>query len=757
MKFLAAKPVWAKELTDEYNIMLTLRANVPYLGGTAVLAAAADNFYRLFINGKFVHFGPQKCGQSWWRKDELDIAPYLETGENSIQIDVVHYGTDAFYYELQQAFIQVEILVDGQPVCYTDVQGGGFTVVRNLSKLQKTQRYSYQRPFIEAYILPFAYSQPLALTEVAGIRLLKRSAGIPDFAYAYPQRLVASGTVEPDREDNTHYAYHGSDQHSGKQPGYKPEELPLWHSDHIRHFKETGRREVNIELAQEYSDRLAAGEWRLLEMEHENTGFIALEIEAAQPSEIYITYDEILMEGELHFWRGSTANVLPLTVEAGKHSFFGFEPSVFKYMQVYCLKGDVKISGLRLCEYKNCETKRASFRSSDELLNRLYAAGVETFAQNSVDVFMDCPSRERAGWLCDSFFTSRVEKDLTGTSAIEHDFLENFLIARDFDLPAGMLPMCYPASTMQGAFIPNWAMWFVVELAEYYDRTGDRDMIDKARERVYALVKYFEPFKNAEGLLEKLKGWIFVEWSQANKWVQDINYPSNMMYYMMLTRIARLYDDAAIAKEAADLKETVIRRSWNGTFFEDNAMVGEDGGIQATGNTTEVCQYYAFFCGIADGEHYPQLLQKIIEDFGPGHKCQQNYPDVYPANAFIGNYLRMEILSAYGRQEQILSEMAEYFDYMARMTGTLWENDTPHASCNHGFASHVIRLIYRDVLGLKEADELHKRIVVSQRYAPPAEAQAVLPLQNGEAVISIKHGKRTITVPDGYQLVSVTE
>ena len=27
---------------------------------------------------------------------------------------------------------------------------------------------------------------------------------------------------------------------------------------------------------------------------------------------------------------------------------------------------------------------------------------------------------------------------------------------------------------------------------------------------------------------------------------------------------------------------------------------------------------------------------------------------------------------------------------MAKETGTLWEHDKPEASCNHGFASHII-------------------------------------------------------------------
>ena len=95
---------------------------------------------------------------------------------------------------------------------------------------------------------------------------------------------------------------------------------------------------------------------------------------------------------------------------------------------------------------------------------------------------MDCPSRERAGWLCDSFFTARVEYVLTGTCTVEKVFLENFLLADQFEhLPEGMLPMCYPADHYDGVFIPNWAMWFVLELEEYLVRSGDTELIIRYR------------------------------------------------------------------------------------------------------------------------------------------------------------------------------------------------------------------------------------------------------------------------------------
>jgi len=48
-------------------------------------------------------------------------------------------------------------------------------------------------------------------------------------------------------------------------------------------------------------------------------------------------------------------------------------------------------------------------------------------------------------------------------------------------------------------------------------------------------------------------------------------------------------------------------------------------------------------------------------------------------------------------------------------TGTLWEHVGSYASCNHGFASHIAHLLYRDVLGLYEIDRPNH--IVRLRFA----------------------------------------
>ena len=74
----------------------------------------------------------------------------------------------------------------------------------------------------------------------------------------------------------------------------------------------------------------------------------------------------------------------------------------------------------------------------------------------------------------------------------------------------------------------------------------------------------------------------------------------------------------------------------------------------------------------------------------PGRDAAKTYPDVPAANAFIGNYLRLELLYRQGLYGQLKREIRAFFLPMAQRTGTLWEHMNDGASCCHGFASAVV-------------------------------------------------------------------
>jgi len=159
---------------------------------------------------------------------------------------------------------------------------------------------------------------------------------------------------------------------------------------------------------------------------------------------------------------------------------FPFEPILDMVSGVFVHQAIKEISG---------------FSCSDERVSQLFKMGQRSTWSNLMYMPTDCPSRERAGWLCDSFFIGRMEHFFTGQSIMERCFLENFLLAEKFDcIPEGMLPCAYPADFYDGLFIPNWSLWFVVQLKDQLDRTGDLAFVSQFKEKLYALLRYFSDF-----------------------------------------------------------------------------------------------------------------------------------------------------------------------------------------------------------------------------------------------------------------------
>jgi alpha-L-rhamnosidase len=355
----------------------------------------------------------------------------------------------------------------------------------------------------------------------------------------------------------------------------------------------------------------------------------------------------------------------------------------------------------------------------------------------------------------DSFFTARVAKDLTGVTLIEQNLFENYRLPDEFaHLPEGMLPMCYPSDHYDGVFIPNWAMWFVVELEEYLARSGDRDTVIALEPRLMKLLDYFKPLRNEDGLLERLQSWVFVEWSKANDFVQDVNYPSNMLFAEVLAAMGRMCGRPDLLAEAEKIRTVIRRQSFDGEFFVDNAL-RKDAKLQVTQNHSEVCQYFAFFFHVATPETHSKLWQTLVRDFGPQRKQTKAFPQVHPANAFVGNVLRLELLSRAGLSQQLLDESLAYQLYMAERTGTLWENDGAYASCNHGFASHGgVRVLYRDVLGLASVDTVKKTVQLRFTDLGLDGCEGSIPTPDGKVELRWRKNdgrlRYAVGVPSGY-------
>ena len=695
--FSDAVPVWAEGRQTEKNLTLSFREVVKVGHKTrSEIRIAASTDYRLKVNGTFVGHGPCVAAHGFYRVDCHDLTPYLRRGENVVSVEVAGYNEPSYYLLSQPSFLQAEIRLGGKTVAWT---GRDFKAYDLGDRKADVPKFSFQRPQMEYWILSPGYDtweSDTAFQSDKEVKLVQQE----------PKTLITRRVAYPD---------------------------------------------YTLREAMRVPDAKA----EVFSFGKDCSGFLGLEVTVKEKSRLTVDFDELLTDG-LVKQRMAFRGYIVYEFEPGHYTVESFEPYTMQFLQT-AIEGDMTVDRVYMRDYCNSDVHNGQFTCSDQRLDRIFEAARETIRQSSLDVFMDTPSRERAGWLCDSFFSSRVTCDLSGNTLLEKNFLENYLLPEKLPwVPEGMLPMCYPSDHWNYNYIPNWAMWYVIELEEYLYRSGDRNLIEQARDRMYALVAFFDKYLNEDGLLEKLDKWVFIEWSAANNFVQDVNYPTNMLYAGMLDALGRMYSDASLQERAESVRKTIREQSYDGRFFRDNAVRQADGSLTPTDNHTEVCQYYAFFFDTATPETYPELWDKLLHEFGPIRNTVNPYPDVPYANAFIGNYLRLELLSRVGEPRQLLEETIDYFLPMVELTGTLWEHMSSTASCNHGFASHLAHVIYRDVAGLHEVDRVAKKVTLRLRDVGLESCSAVLPVPDGEIRLdwTCKDGKFdwNIHLPKGYVL-----
>lgn len=694
--FRAATPVWERGTADLMNRTISFCADVAASDQPVVVAFAASCEVLLLVNGVYVAHGPARTAHGFFRVDEYDISACLTKDANRVTLRVAGYNVNSFSYPDQTSFLCAEIVCGSTVLAATGREG--FVAYGCDERVRRVQRYSFQRTFAETYKLapgafdyesnPATQKTPVAVAPAAAGHFICRDIPYNDDDTVLPKAVIARGQVGYSEKPG-YYAAREIVNINERFKGYREDEQEYASHREIGKCDFTGQEVVNESAA---SIVLPADTYADIEFPCNTTGIYDFDLTCDGDGELFILFDEILIGGEVKGFRLGISNVITLVAKAGEYHMTCTMPHVMKYARIVAKGASMTVSGLHLHHVAYpASAITARFSGNDDAMHRIFNAAVESFRANAVDIYMDCPSRERAGWLCDSFFTSRVEYALTGKSVLERAFLQNFLLPETFKyLPDGMLPMCYPSDHTDGVFIPNWAMWYGVELCEYFTRTGDAALIEDAKPRMYGLLNYFKPFENEFGLLEKLESWVFLEWSKSNELTQDVSFASNMLYARLLSDLGKLYADGALEAKAEALRQTIREMSMTESgFFCDNAYRREEG-LVLSGERTESCQYYAFFCDVATPESHPELWKTLVYDFGYDRREKGLYPEIYPANAFIGNYLRLDLLDRYGLRDELYDNIKGYFTYMADRTGTLWEHSGDQASCNHGFASHVI-------------------------------------------------------------------
>ncbi len=659
-------------------------------GKRYVLNITGASLYSVYLNGGFIFYGPARAPHGYVRYDELELD--VKDGMNTLCVELAGYNCPCFYIPDIKPFLMAEIFEEEESVAYTGRDFSGVSL--DSLRRRNVYRYSFQRAFTEVWRLD--NSDPITnwksrdtayepvCEHVIDEEIIAREWPMPRFETDLSAKVIRCGRFLP-KKDMDFCAKRFISSLSESIIGFLPQQIP----DKL--MEETYGVYFCDGLGSMEKDRYTMYEFRTV-----NTGFINTAVKALEDSEIYLVFGERMDESNMYggIYSGAsgddTINIVKykLKKSAEPYMLMTFECYTFKYIAILVREGRINVESVSLTEYSYPDNDQTQFKCDDTVLQSIFDAARNTYRQNVLDTFMDCPGRERGGWLCDSYFTGRASMIFSGNAEAEGIFLKNFARAKYFPgIPEGMLPHNYPGEDR--GFIPQWALWYILEVYEYILRSGDDCHIFK--NIVCGILSFFSDYETKDGLLGKTPGWNFIEWSLANEIAAqaDISFPTNMLYAKALECAGELFNDTEFSARARKIRRIVTDTAFDGVRFADGAVL-TDAGTALCSEVSEACQYYAAYFDFAPREdrRFDRFYDVLLNVCGTKRKETRLMPEMAYPSLFIGLTLRLCVLEKLGENDRLLSEIKEIYGPMAAKTGTLWEleSETGGSLC-HGYSS----------------------------------------------------------------------
>lgn len=225
----------------------------------------------------------------------------------------------------------------------------------------------------------------------------------------------------------------------------------------------------------------------------------------------------------------------------------------------------------------------AMFRSDEPRLDRIFDVALRTLDLSAHDAYVDCPTREQRAWTGDAVIHQSV------------DFAANL----DWSLPRwspqllaqprsdGILPMVVAGdfATPLVPTIPDWSLHWIRQVYRLWEYTGDTEAVAALLPVAEGVLRWFERFAGADGLVADVPGWVLIDWSPVQ--VGGCSAALNALLaraYGDMAEMAAALSDAGRAEWARD-RHAAIAAGFEAFWDEDRRAYRDtiSGGQRGTG------------------------------------------------------------------------------------------------------------------------------------------------------------------------------
>lgn len=695
--FQPAKWIWPDgyswDLHNGYALFrrdFTLHA-VP---AAAVIRLTADQSYQLYVNGQYVCRGPARGFQSHWPFDEVEVTPFLRTGRNVLALRAHNPGFSNFQYVTQGfAGVLLSAQWDGLEI-YSDASWKS----RRQTGIHRDTVPTSLQLFCQEHIdlraedpnwmdLDYddsSWTAPMALHEWNGMpwpNLEARSIPLLEEGLVAPPRVIgfAEGTSAPDYECLRDVSRHRAAEGLSHRPAPAESELRI----------------------------SATGPGRftsfLLDFGHTVVGSAGFRIQGANGGEILDTlYTETLDESTLapHYTPdgGSrTAFGQRLICRPGDQEHAFYHAFGFRYLVVTLrdTTGELRVTPFLRSAIYPLERK-AVFRTSDEVLQRIWETSAWTQRVCSLDSYVDTPWREQVQWWGDARVQAKNTFFYSGDTRL---FARGIAQIAAQTAPMG-LTYGHAPTMAHTCIIPDFTLIWLLTLADFAWQTDSLDPFLQHQTVIRDALAYFEEMTDpARGLVAyDPRFWLFLDWTGLHKDGYSTVY--NLWLLLALDGLAELYRHAGLSEDQERLTHWAnrLRQSLGGLIAPDGLVMD---GLTSAGEFVNHASIHSQTLAIMAGlhpEHNAARLQKVLLPFIRGETA----PEITPSAYWI-TYV-FEVLTRAGHG----LEVAEYIRRRWRPMiehGTTWEVFDPQhglESFSHAWSAHPLYHLMETLGGIRQ-------------------------------------------------------
>ena len=454
---------------------------------------------------------------------------------------------------------------------------------------------------------------------------------------------------------------------------------------------------------------------------------------------VEFAYSESLSHDRVSPWitlsDSDSCNLDHFVARGGPQEFFPLHPKGGRFAEVHVLAPASRVRFVKesFVERTYYEQPEGDFRCDDDLLNRIWKTGIETYRACAEDALIDNPTRERGQWIGDM----GVGGMQIGSAAFSdiricrRALVQSAQCAREDGMVAGLCP---GGENYLSSFAAQW----VPACLNYYRLTGDKSLLEELYPAAEKDIAAFQRYSTEWGIGSRA-GWAFIDWGYVPN-VEPADMGLNLHYLLALRGMVQwssvLHRDDRVGEyRTREAQMSEILQKWFRTYTRAGSFEWDRIG------------YHRTVLGMLAGLIPPEQHRRAIEAI-KGHilSCFPNDPraprlssprlkESQLVTPYFANFA-FPLLIDHGEIDFVLDQYRRSWGWALEDGRTTWVEvfDTRWSHC-HEWAGCPTWQLSRYVLGLLPRFDLKPgQFDLVLRTGQLASAAGKIPLPDGKTV-----------------------